>query len=200
MIKSVRLNTYLRECILDSVLLEFQVNHFKNNPLLGIEGGSGLEKAIKEERKKIVSLLWDKAYGKYKKEIMACPKWARSDSTYFKATLEMDSGTVFMEYTEGSMPCSYNGVDIILTKDEWASTFAYLDSLKKYKDEYIKERSDLKKEIEPILASFGSTKQLLETWPSMEKFLPPNIADPDKGVKLPALSLSRLEEKINGFK
>ncbi len=59
-------------------------------------------------------------------------------------------------------------------------------------------RNFLRREIKPILESFNTTKQLLDTWPSMEKFLPPNIANPEKGINLPALNLSRLEQKIGG--
>lgn len=195
--KSVRLNSYLRECILESVLREFESNYFKSRSVLKCSSHKGFKDALAELKGKRVSLLWDKLYGKHRKDIEQCPEWARSDSTQLQVSLELDSSKMFSGFTEG-LPCSRASVDAVLTQDEWETYLGEYYRVKKEGDAYEKEKRDLRREVKPIIDSFGSTKQLIETWPSMEKFLPANIADPDKGVALPALSLSRLEEKING--
>lgn len=195
-VKSVRLNQSLRDTILNSVLLEYVKNNLKPH---GFENRGQLEEAVKKLRHDACMKLWKKQYGSI--DFSLVPRWALDTSGDFSVAQQDDTSKVFVVRLKDdnglALPCK-SAIDVLVTKSKWDTMFAKSNALAKAKEACTGGRKNLKDEVKPILDSFGSTKQLLETWPSMEKFLPPNVADPDKGVNLPALSLSRLEEKING--
>lgn len=195
-VKSVRLNQYLREIILNSVLEEYVKNNLKP---YGFETRDQLDKAVKKHRHGACMKLWKKQYGSI--DFSLVPRWALDTSGDFSVAQQDDTSKVFVirlkDDNNLALPCK-SAIDVLVTKSKWDAMFSKSNALAKAKEACTKGRGKLKDEVKPILDSFSSTKQLLDTWPSMEKFLPPNVADPDKGVNLPALSLSRLEEKING--
>lgn len=61
---------------------------------------------------------------------------------------------------------------------------------------YWDERCKFKSEVSGILDTVNTTRQLVELWPEIEKFLPAYLADPSKGVQLPAIPTSRLNQKL----
>lgn len=198
-IKSVRLNTYLRKEILDSVMLEFAINTLRP---LGFESSMELKQKILQEGVDVLTHLWDETYGNL--GLARLPKWATDQSNKFTIAQEGDTSNTYAEYVHwgerksvNRRPCK-SAIDLLVTAEEWKALLCTKHSLQRALVKYDEDSTQLRREVYPILESFNSTKQLLDAWPSMEKFLPPNIADPDKGINLPALSLSRLEEKING--
>lgn len=58
------------------------------------------------------------------------------------------------------------------------------------------ERDQVKDEVADTLDQFNTTGQIRESWPEMEQYLPAHIADPARVVKLPALTTSRLNERL----
>lgn len=74
----------------------------------------------------------------------------------------------------------------------------YLDYLarEQERDEYRQTRNKFLREVRSLVESVNSTKQLLEIWPEAEDYIPAHLADPSKGVKLPALQTSRLNERL----
>jgi len=199
--KSVRLSIFLRDAILTSVMEEFTANCLKP---LGFTTVEQLRGAIKDEGFAIARELWRRCYGGL--EISRVPRWALNNSNQFTVAMEGDTSKTFASYVHltadkrvsaDRLPCK-QAIDLLVSEEEWVALFDRKNMLEELKQKHQDEHTALRQEVKPVLDSFNTTKQLLETWPSMEKFLPANIADPDKGINLPAISLSRLEEKING--
>lgn len=66
----------------------------------------------------------------------------------------------------------------------------------KAKREYDKERERLKQEATDYLEQFNTTGQLREYWPEIMQYVPAHLADPEKVIKLPALTNSRLNQRL----
>lgn len=195
--KSVRLNTFLRDEIVKSIIEEYRANALKSH---GFNTLKELGDAMAEERQSICRSLWYECYGDLK--IFSVPHWATNDNP-FSFCKEGDSSgmlsrKVYADDEETVVLPSKPHVDLVLTSERYEEVTARLQELSNLYEEVDKGAYTLRREVSPVIESFNTTKQLVETWPSVEKFLPANIADPDKGISLPALSLSRLEEKING--
>lgn len=62
--------------------------------------------------------------------------------------------------------------------------------------EWEAERDALGRETRDLLENFNTTKQLRDGWPDMVPYLPPHIADPERGLKLPVLETSRLSQRL----
>lgn len=199
-IKSVRLSEFLRGTILKSVMQEFSLNFLKPH---GFEAPEHLKEAIAAEGYSAALSLWHKCYGDI--DFDQIPKWALDKSNQFTVAMENDTSNTFAcrvhwgkdKVQAERRPCK-PAIDILLSPEDWTTWLGRREYLEALKEQHNVEYNKLRSEIKPVLDSFNTTKQLLETWPSVEKFLPANIADPDKGINLPALSLSRLEAKING--
>lgn len=58
------------------------------------------------------------------------------------------------------------------------------------------EHDTVRSEVEDYLTMFNTTGQIREQWPEMVQYLPPHIADPERVIKLPALTKSRLNERL----
>jgi hypothetical protein len=58
------------------------------------------------------------------------------------------------------------------------------------------ERQKAREEIADYLNQFNTTGQIRDGWPEMEQYLPAHIADPGRVIKLPALTRSRLNERL----
>jgi len=58
------------------------------------------------------------------------------------------------------------------------------------------EKEKIAKEITDYLEQFNTTGQIRDNWPEMEQYLPAHIADPSRVIKLPALTRSRLNERL----
>jgi len=71
----------------------------------------------------------------------------------------------------------------------------YKDSQRAYK-QWLNDRDQVRGEIEDYLNQFNTTGQIRDGWPEMTDYLPAHIADPAKVIQLPALTRSRLNERL----
>ena len=74
-----------------------------------------------------------------------------------------------------------------------------MDRLEELEQRFTKAREDLKlfsEEVSTILDAVTTTAQLVDLWPEAEQYLPPSVASPSLGIKLPALSTSRLNTAL----
>lgn len=62
--------------------------------------------------------------------------------------------------------------------------------------EWEKERTRQRDEVFDYLEQFNTTGQVREAWPELVQYLPAHIADPENVIKLPALTKSRLNERL----
>jgi hypothetical protein len=62
--------------------------------------------------------------------------------------------------------------------------------------EWHKERTRQQDEVSDYLEQFNTTGQVREAWPELVQYLPAHIADPEKVITLPALTKSRLNERL----
>ena len=58
------------------------------------------------------------------------------------------------------------------------------------------ERYELRKETTSIINTCNNTGQLVELWPEIEPLLPAYLSDPSRGVSLPSIPVSRLNERL----
>lgn len=58
------------------------------------------------------------------------------------------------------------------------------------------QRETMEQEVRDILEQFNTTGQLRDSWPDVVQYLPPHLADPEAVVRLPALAVSRLNERL----
>ena len=61
---------------------------------------------------------------------------------------------------------------------------------------WYEQKREFLKEVNELLRLVNTSKQLLELWPEVEPYLPPHIADPSRAVQLPAIPISRLNERL----
>lgn len=66
----------------------------------------------------------------------------------------------------------------------------------KERSDWRKERNRNRSEIIDYLNQFNTTKQIRDGWPELVDYLPPHLADPEAVIKLPALAVSRLNERL----
>ena len=111
--------------------------------------------------------------------------------------VQVDSEVLNIKFKEPQAlgECSYSTVIVEIINSDDKDYVKYEKVLESHGD-WLKERRNLNTEITTVLNSVNTTKQLIEVWPEVEKFLPAHIADPNTGIKLPALKVSRLNEKL----
>ena len=187
--KSVRLSQSIRCDIRDSVLKGYDTNGLS---AIGLKTLGDLDEVINQEERKVLLDLWHETYTFFS-AAATIPDWALADSR-FSISVE-NTGNVKAQKLPGR-PGKPNAVDRILTEKEYAEYFKRYLELVAQKDNYLTERSQFKSEVSNLLDSVSTTMQLVEVWPTVEQYIPAYIADPDVGVKLPALLISRLDEKL----
>lgn len=89
---------------------------------------------------------------------------------------------------------SHGNVPICIPRD--GKEFkAYSKTLKEERA-HDKERTTVKAEVTDYLDQFNTTGQLREHWPEIVDHLPAHLADPERVINLPALTKSRLNERL----
>lgn len=191
--KSVRLNRTSREDILASIMDEFERNFFANSKT-GCASKQEIVDRMKQVHVGILRNLWNRKYGHLREHIDQLPAWmVGSGNFYVFATNEK----CFSDYIVG-YPGKQNAVDLRLEEAEWDSVWEPYTALRDVRDLYDKEYKSFRQEVWTVLESCSSTKQLLEVWPKAEPYLPAYLDDPNRGINLPALQISRLEERLYG--
>lgn len=179
--KSIRLNESIRNSILNSILGKWK----ENNPT----------PELSKAEHTLIYKFWKKKYGKYQEHFDAIPIDVFKTKQAFLLQINGQIEKFGLNKPLPSVDSGYRGEVLGIIED----TNTEYKKFKKVKDAHEKwfhEHNELKVEAETILASVNTTKQLLEVWPEVEPFLPPHVADPSKAVNLPAIPVSRLNERI----
>ncbi len=176
--KSIRLTNDMKLDILKSILSKWEETNIKPD--------------IYKAANVFGMYLWSSKYGKYKKQIDALPIELFHTSRYIKFCVDgqVDQVTV-SEY----IPSEYGGIIYKSIKSSNSQYTKYNKVADDFKD-WQESRRSIQREAEAIINSVNTSKQLVEVWPDVEPFLPAHIADPDKAIRLPAITVSRLNERI----
>ena len=192
--KSIRLNKGMRAQIVQSMMAEFTAQWLQQQ---GLEPGASVNARMVQLREEAMRTFWEMRYGKYRDLIVQLPRELLKYGHDFK--VKSDRGDV-LAFSDRALPASGKTVDLVVSDEIFDEVTQKFTEAKKDYEKYEAEYKSLRNEISQVLESCSSTKVLLEIWPTAEQYLPPYIADPDKGVKLPMLSISRLEERLSGGK
>ena len=193
--KSIRLNKYLRQQIVNSVLEEFTDNFFKDLPYKNTEGLIELRDTYNKD---IALSIWNKHYGDIPFDKIPV-NMLRSYGS-IQVAVEGNSYKYFSHHLDkNKYPTGQAPVEVMVEAD-YDELMKEVTALQVTLDGFLIAAKELRRDITPIIESFNTTKQLVETWSEMEKYIPANIADPSKGVTLPMLNISRLDAKIRGEK
>ena len=188
--KSIRLSNFLRDDIIDSVLRAYKVNLLAEKDLCDWKD---VDRLLAMHKEAAMVPLWGRKYGKYVEALRGIPEELLSNRPFKVMNLRGDCTEILIKGFPGNA-----AVDMRIDDDDWDSVFKNYNDLLKWKKESEDKCTEFRKEVTPVIYSCNTTQQLVEVWPGIEKFLPANIADPDKGIRLPMLAISRLEEKLNG--
>lgn len=182
--KSVKLNAKVREEIKKSMMTAWALTNKEPYNLVKLEHTV----AIKLHRK---------IYGKHSKSINNISDYflCYSNDIYIKI------GDIVSHYKlPKSLPCfskvegaRVNVVEVYNTEPNFITDFLNKRATC-IEWRGLRRRAD--DEIQTILDSVNTTKQLLEIWPEAERYLPIYITDPSKGIKLPALQTNRLNASL----
>ncbi len=179
--KSVRLSNAIREDIKQSMLnawiarnpIPFDLDKMSNN---------------------IADAIWKKHYGKL--PLNKIPKHMLKASNSVKIQI---AGAVKSFRMSEERPYEIQGSyteAILEVHDESPQNISEYFDAKQKVSEWEKVKTEFIEEITVILDSVNSTGQLIQLWPEAEQYLPPFAADPSKGINLPALKTSRLNEML----
>lgn len=179
--KSVKLNKTIKEDIINSMMSAWE----SNNPC---------KFDINKEEEKLGDLIWKRYYKQYNLEDIP------------KSMLRLDNTVVICINTNNynynmskQMPVKKSNHWSQIPCKVFESKPAFIKEFEEKQKVHYKWASDkdtFKEEIEQIVNSVNTTKQLVELWPEAEQYIPPYANDPSKGITLPALKTSRLNELL----
>lgn len=197
--KSVRLNNDARRSICASILQEFAANFRRTHQLAEPDEYGSYEPLKNAMLRSAMEQVWDDKYGRdVLKTLSELPPALRPTDTSFSVSNEVTKRQ--MQVTIKGKPGRLaSGVDFVLTEEEWEYYFKEWERVCQEVDRLSAETTAFRAEVMAVLDSVNTTKQLLELWPSCEKFIPAHLYNPELGIKLPALHISRLEERLGSF-
>lgn len=190
--KSIRLTKDTREAILKSMCDGFTENYFKKTVYKDL---AAMQTAKQYAEESALKKLWVDTYGQYQEALSKLPTFLHSGKEF---KVMSQTGHIRVLSGHGFPGKNTSGADVVLDDDVFEAAFKESRDIQKKMYTFNKELSAFKKEVNEVLQSVNTTKQLLEIWPSAEAYIPAHIQDPDKGMRLPALHISRLEERLNG--
>lgn len=125
------------------------------------------------------------------KRLIASPKVPADLATKLEIPFISVAGEKFAFWPSNS---KYNGNAILIPQDS-AEYREYRQNVEAASD-WEKRQVAQKNEVTDYLAQFNTTNQIREAWPELVPYLPAHIADPERVIKLPALAVSRLNERL----
>lgn len=179
--KSIRLNTSIRYNIISAMMKKWE----ETNPCPYDTGAMG---------NKIALDIWNSNFGKL--PIKKIPELFFKHSYGVKVQVGETVKTFTLAESKPVPWISNSNTAIIEIFDQPTPAMIKLADARQKVSEWNQEKSSFREEITLIIEGFNTTKQLVETWPEAEQYLPPFAADPSKGINLPALVTSRLNEKL----
>lgn len=192
--KSVRLGKQGREDIINSIMEEFEINFFKNSGT-GFANKDELVKGYTHLELQIMEGLWMRKYAEHAPLLDVLPTGFVDTWSFQVFATNQKTKSVSIP----KRPGNGNKVDLVITEEEWDEIWAPAVALRELKSKFEEEQKSFKSEVRSVIESCNTTKQLLEVWPKAEPYLPAYLSDPDQGIKLPALQISRLEERLAGL-
>lgn len=190
--KSIRLNKSSREGILESMMTGFVDNWFKKNAP-DFTCKQDLVKRGCAVREETMKGLWMAQYGPYQQMINKLPEKLLSDSGF---TVTVEGGHLTEGLDLKGYPGKRSAVDVMLTQDEWDGVFAPYYELRNLISKFECDCSKFRNEVWQILESVSTTGKLVEVWPASEQYIPAYLNEPSKGINLPVLHTSRLDEAL----
>jgi hypothetical protein len=179
--KSMRLNQAIRSDIQASM-----IEAWKNkNPI---------PHDIKAMENKIADDIWKKHYGKL--PLAKLPQNMLNHSNSVQVQIAGSVNSFAMSYSRAYEYQSEYAKSIIEIQDEPSADIVAFRNAKQKVTEWENTLKSFTEEINVILESVTTTGSLIQLWPEAEQYLPPFAADPSKGVNLPALKTSRLNEML----
>lgn len=182
--KSVTLTKSMRHDILVSIIDKWK----EKNPVPKLE----------QAEHDFAMYLWNDYFKKQKPKLKDVPRDFMRLARNVKFCVNGEVGEVsFLE--EKEMPrnweSSYNS-PVLKTVIDSNKEYCKYKKVKDAHSDWLEKGREIQIETKAILESVNTTRQLLELWEQCEPFLPAYIADPDKAIKLPAIKMSRLNERI----
>lgn len=189
-IKSVRLTKDSRIEILDSIMAQYEISYFEEETY---KNEDKLRDAIRGELDDTLCRLWMATYGEYIRLLVQLPEALLATGAF-----QVISGSRCESKVLKGMPAPTCAASLVLEAEEFDKVFAPVIELREALKEFEGAYKSFRKEALTVLEAASTTKQLVELWPTVEKFIPAHIADPDRGIQLPMLLVSRLDEKLGG--
>lgn len=190
--KSIRLNKSSREGILESMMTGFVDNWFKKNAP-DFTCKQDLVKKASSVREYIMKGLWMNHYGPYQQSINKLPEKLLSGSGF---TVTVEGGSLTEGLDLKGYPGKRGATDVVLSQEEWDKIFSPYYELKHKASKFEADCSKFRKEVWQILESVSTTGKLVEVWPASEQYIPAHLNEPSKGINLPMLHTSRLDEAL----
>lgn len=181
--KSIRLNKSMREDIVLSVMSKWG----EKNP----------QPDVAACENNFALWLWGEKFGKHEDDLKSIPEEFLNTSKQLKFCVD---GQVDKVELSEAMPVTwgeYSYKEPVLktirsTNKEYQKYIKVVEDNNDWKKKY----NELHLETETIIDSVNSTGQLVKLWPQCMPFLPAYIANPGKAINLPAIQISRLNERI----
>ena len=184
--KSIRLSKNVRESIMDSISSRY-TEVFLNEK--GFVCANDLLLEVSDLKRKILVEYWIQVYGSWIVPLRSVPSGLLSKALF---TLHVDGRPELTMALENPLyPGAANKADIVISEAEYLEKFARPFDLGESYDKHYKDKRGVMAEIQTLLDSVTTTKQLLELWPAVEPHIPLYLKDPGKGVNLPAICVEK---------
>ncbi len=180
--RSVSLNKTMRSEILSSVMDQWK----QENP----------EPDKAHASDKFAQKVWKKYY---KNDLL---KLEKAPQRFLKKTSAVNicvNGEVLRLDLKDGLPrdwASEYNIPVLESMDDGDKRYSEYKAVIDAHDSWSKECDLIRRETKAIIDSVNTTKQLLDLWPQVHDFLPAYLSDPDKAIKLPAIKVSRLNERL----
>lgn len=176
--KSVRLTNDMRRTIVTSIMDQWE----ESNPLPVI---------LTEEQ--FADAMWEETYGKLPLDKIPTRLLNRTNGI----RIQPENGNYLYIGMSTPRPVARHTTDAVIP-DDHPLLLEYQAGkvvVKDWKDKF----DAFKEEVQQIIQSVNTTKQLLEAWPEVEEHLPGYIRNPSN-IKLPAIKVEHLNEALKNGK
>ncbi len=198
--KSFRLTNDIREQILNSIVCEAKDANVRTKleETWGVTDWNTLLDLRNKFKEHSGEVFWEMAYGGI--DFSNVPHGLLNPHRGLKVCVERDSDhfMVFQMDKESCYPCLKGAVDLLVSREKYDEVLQEFNYLSGVISDVADLACELSGEAQVVLDSVNTSGQLIELWPAVEQFIPAHLADPQKGINLPALTISRLEDKIRG--
>jgi hypothetical protein len=193
--KSIRLNESNRLEIIKSMCDGFTTNWFTVNA----PSFTSKNDMIKEQNRiytVVMEGLWDRCYAIFKPALDVVPDMFITPTRF---SVAVEGGATFTHELKGRPGKITAGADMLITHDEYEAIFKEHIQLKSLIASFEKDLKSFTEQVRQVLDSVTTTGRLVEVWPTAEPYIPAHLVEPSKGVNLPILHLSRLDQALGAI-